>query len=397
MLKNLLYTVFLFCLNFAFSQNYKLSPDSEIGILTIGPGNSLNDAFGHNAIRIKDSSSNLDVCFDYGRFDFEAPNFYLNFARGKLNYSIGAVNYYDFIKFYQWQNRTVEEQELNLNQQQKQKLYDYLVNNYKPENRNYLYDFFYDNCATKIKEVLDIATDNAIKYNNPKDFKAQTFRTLIQNKLNRNSWGSLGIDVALGSVIDQKATPKEHMFLPSYIHTFFDVATFKGTNSPLVKERKTVYKENATPKSDYFFLSPLFIFGIIGLLILFITYKDYKSNQRTKSLDIMLFFLTGLIGVFILLLWFATDHKATHQNYNLLWACALNLLVIKQLFKNNVSNRFIKYLKFLVILLSLLTLHWIIGVQVFALGLIPFLIALGIRYVFLIYFFKNKVSINPKT
>jgi hypothetical protein len=392
MFKKLLFAVFFFFINVTFSQNYNLSPDSEISILTIGPGSSLNDAFGHNAIRIKDLNSSLDVCFDYGRFDFEAPNFYLNFARGKLNYSIGAVNYYDFIKFYQWQNRTVEEQELNLNQKQKQNLYEYLVNNYKPENRNYLYDFFYDNCATKIKEVLDIATNHSVKYNNPQDFKAETFRTLIQNKLNRNSWGSLGIDVALGAVIDQKATPEEHMFLPSYIHAFFDIATFKESNTALVKESKIVYKEKPTAKSNNFFLSPLFAFGIIGILILFITYKDFKRNQRTKLLDIILFSLTGIIGIFILLLWFATDHKATHQNYNLLWACTLNLLVIKQLFKNKVSIRFIKYLKFLVILLSLLTFHWIIGVQVFAIGLIPFLIALCIRYVFLIYFFKNKVS-----
>ncbi len=392
MVKKLLFTAFILCLNLTFSQNYNLSPDAQMSIITVGPGNSLNDAFGHNAIRIQDVSGRLDVCFDYGRFDFEAPNFYLNFARGKLNYSIGAVNYYDFLRFYQWQNRTVEEQELNLNQEQKEKLYEYLVNNYKPENRNYLYDFFYDNCATKIKEVLDIATNNALAYNNPKDFKAETFRTLIQNNLNRNSWGSLGIDVALGAVIDQKATPQEHMFLPSYIHEFFDVATFKNTDLPLVKESKTVYKEKPTVKSDNFFLSPLFVFGIMGIWILFITYKDFKKNKRTKSLDIILFSLTGIIGVLILLLWFATDHKATHQNYNLLWACALNLLVIKQLFKTEISPWFVKYLKFLVILLCLLILHWVIGVQVFAIGLIPFLVALGIRYIFLIQFYKNKLN-----
>ncbi|MFH4964324.1 DUF4105 domain-containing protein [Gaetbulibacter sp. M235] len=389
MFKKLLFTACFFCLTFTFSQNYKLSPDTEISIITVGPGNSLNDAFGHNAIRIQDASGRLDVCFDYGRFDFDAPNFYLNFARGKLNYSIGAVNYYDFIRFYEWQNRTVEEQKLNLNQEQKQKLYEYLVNNYKPENRNYLYDFFYDNCATKIKEVLDIATNNALKYNNPKDFKAETFRTLIQNKLNRNSWGSLGIDVALGSVIDQKATPEEHMFLPSFIHAFFDVATFKSSNEPLVKESNTVYKEKPTPKSGNFFLSPLFVFGIIGVLILFITYKDFKKNQRTKSLDIILFLLTGIIGALIVLLWFATDHKATHQNYNLLWACVLNLLVIKQVFKTRISPWFIKYLKFLVILLCLLTLHWVIGVQIFAIGLIPFLVALFIRYIYLIKYYNQ--------
>ena len=120
-----------------------------------------------------------------------------------------------------------------------------------------------------------------------------------------------------------------------------------------------------------------------------ITYKDFKHQKQSKWLDIILFSITGIIGVLILLLWFATDHKGTHQNYNLLWACALNIFIIGQLFIKKTSNWFIKYLKFLIILLCLLTLHWIIGVQVFAVGLLPLLIALFIRYLFLIRHLSN--------
>ena len=397
MLKKLLFTLFLLSFTCLFSQTYTLSSEAEISIITVGPGSSLNDAFGHNAIRIKDSSSRLDISFDYGRYDFDAPNFYLNFARGKLNYSIGANNYYDFLKFYKWQKRSVEEQVLNLTQHQKQKLYEYLVNNYKPENRKYLYDFFYDNCATKIKDVINVATSNSVQYNTPKNFTPKTFRTLIQDKLHWNTWGSLGIDIALGSVIDKQATPEEYMFLPSFIHDFFDSASFKNSNTPLVKKSKTIYEQKVTPESNNFFLSPVFVFGFNGLLIFFITYKDFKRNRRSKWLDITLFGITGIIGVFILLLWFATDHKATHQNYNLLWALALNILVIKQLFRKKVSPKFIRYIKFLIIMLCLMTLHWIIGVQVFALALIPFLIALSVRYVYLIkYFNKNSLLTSIK-
>lgn len=389
MLKKILFVLIILSFKVSFSQSFKLSPQAEISILTIGPGSSLNDAFGHNAIRIKDSEKRLDVCFDYGRFDFEASNFYLNFAQGKLNYSIGTVGYFDFIKFYKWQNRTVEEQALNLTEAQKQKLYNYLLNNNKPENRNYLYDFFYDNCATKIKDVINIATYNSVTFNTPKNLEPKTFRTLIHDKLEWNTWGSLGIDIALGSVIDRQASPEEYMFLPSYIHAFFNEATFKNTNQPLVKERKTVYKKRSTLISNHFLLSPLFVFGIIGAFILFITYKDYKDEKRTNWLDVALFAITGIIGVLILLLWFATDHKATHQNYNLLWAFALNIFVIGQFLKKQISAWFIKYLKLLVILLCLLTMHWMIGVQVFALALIPFLIALFVRYVYLIKYFNS--------
>lgn len=389
-MKKALLSLFLFIsVQFIFSQQNLLSEKAEISVLTISPGNSLNDAFGHNAFRIKDSSINLDKTFDYGRFDFEAPNFYLNFAKGKLNYSIGDSTFYDFLRFYTYQNRTVKEQILNLSLSEKQSLFNYLLENNKPENRNYLYEFFFDNCATKIKDVVNITLNNAIDFKPPKGLKQEPFRTLIHNNLNRNSWGSLGIDVALGSVIDRKATLEEHMFLPENIHKFFEVATIKN-ETQLIKKSKVLYKQKETVKSSSFLTSPLFIFGVIAILILYITFKDYKNNKQTKWLDIVLFSITGLVGVFILLLWFATDHKGTHQNYNLLWAFALNILMIGQLVKKTINNWFIKYVKLLIILLCLLTLHWIIGVQVFAIGLIPLLVALFIRYIYLIKIFSQK-------
>ncbi len=387
-----LFIIFTFLFVIVNAQQIQLSPNAEISVLTIGPGTSLNDTFGHSAFRVSDPNNNLDETFDYGRFDFEAPNFYLNFARGKLNYSIGDSIYYDFLSFYIRQNRSVKEQVLNLSQNEKQKLYNFLLENNKPENRNYLYEFFFDNCATKIKDVVKIATNNGIEFHTPQGFEAENFRKLIHNNVKRNSWGSLGIDIALGSVIDRKATPEEHMFLPENIYFFFENATLKHSEAPLVKISKVIYSKKETGTYDNFFISPLFIFGIIGLLIALVTYKDFKKNKLSKWLDVALFSITGIIGVLILLLWFATDHTGTHQNYNLLWAFTLNILVLGQLFKKNVSPWFIKYLKLLVILLCLLTLHWSIGVQTFAIALIPFLIALSVRYMYLINYFNKKAT-----
>lgn len=386
--KKLLYLFLTLCFALNAQQNV-LSESSEISVLTIGPGTSLNDAFGHSALRIKDKMNRIDTVYGYGAFNFNTPNFYLKFAQGKLNYSISKDDFQSFFQTYTYFNRTVKEQVLNLSQTEKQKLYNFLVNNYKPENRAYLYEFFFDNCATKIKDVTNIALNNSISFSEPENFQQETFRTLIHNNLNRNSWGSLGIDVALGSVIDRKATPEEHMFLPENIYRFFENATIKNSNKPLVKESKTLYIKKNKTNSSSFITSPLFVFGIIGLLILFITYKDNKKQKQSKWLDVILFSLTGLMGVFILLLWFATDHTGTHQNYNLLWAFVLNLFMIPQLLKKKASNWFIKYLKLLVILLCLLTLHWIIGVQVFAIALIPFLVALFVRYIYLIKYFND--------
>ena len=377
----------------AVNAQEQLSPKAEVSVLTIGQGTSLNDAFGHNAFRIKDKINHIDVVFNYGVYDFETPNFYTKFAQGKLNYLIGLNYYEDFFGSYVAQNRTIKEQVLNISLDQKQALLNFLVNNAKPENRAYLYDFFYDNCATKIRDVLKLSIKDNISFNAPKDFEEHTFRKLIYANVNKNSWGSFGIDIALGSVIDKKATAYEHMFLPKYIFEFFKNASFSNTDEKLVKQTNVLFEKTEKPAIKNFATSPLMIFGIIGLFILYITYKDHKKKEQSVWLDAVLFGITGVIGVLILLLWFATDHQATHQNYNLLWACALNLLVINQLYKKKASAWFIKYLKFLVILICLLTLHWFMGVQVFAIGLIPLLIALMVRYLYLITYYKEATDL----
>ncbi|WP_142785595.1 lipoprotein N-acyltransferase Lnb domain-containing protein [Changchengzhania lutea] len=387
MRQSLFYFVFLFVSISIYAQGQILSNDAEISVLTIEPGVSLNDAFGHNAYRIKDRSNRIDVTYGYGKYDFDTPNFYLKFAQGKLNYLIDRTEFNQFYQSYVYYNRSITEQVLNLTQDEKQSLYNFLINNYKPENRAYLYDFFYDNCATKIKDVTNKAIDGDLTFNLPKDYKPETFRTLIQNNLNKNSWGSFGIDLALGSVIDRAATPEQHMFLPENIYTFFDSAQIN--NKALVKDTKILFTQKEIAKPSNFLTSPLFILGIIGAIIIWLTYKDNKNNTRQIWLDVTLFAITGIVGVIILLLWFATDHTATHQNYNLLWACALNILMVGQVYKKQAKAWFINYVKFLVILLCLLTLHWIIGVQVFAIGLMPLLIALFLRYLFLIKHFKK--------
>ncbi len=373
----------------SFAVQLQLSEDVTVSVLTIGPGESLNDAFGHNAFRIQDRKQGIDVVYGYGEYDFDAPNFYLKFAQGKLNYLISRHNFSDIYNHYKRYNRTIKEQVLNLSAEEKQELFNYLENNYKPENRRYLYDFFYDNCATRIRDVAEIATKNNIAFNTTPNFEPKTFRALIHDHVGLNTWGSFGIDIALGAVIDREASVEQHMFLPKYIYTFFDTAKIKdGAN--LVEESSILYQKRDTESESNLMLSPLVIMGILAVLILVITYNDYKNNTRSQGLDLILFVLTGSIGILLLLLWFATDHSATAQNYNVLWAVPLNILVIGQLFKNQAKNWFKSYLKFLIIMLCLMTLHWTIGVQVFSIALIPLMIALAIRYAYLIRFYNQK-------
>ncbi len=387
----LLYLLFFLHLSYTYSQHKELSQQTEISVLTIGPGSSLNDAFGHNAFRVRDGIE--DVVYDYGRFDFNAPNFYLNFAKGKLDYFMGKSPYNDFKAFYIWQDRSIKEVNLNLNEEQKRQLNNFLVNNLKPENKYYSYDFFYDNCATKIRDVLNDGIGMEVQYKEPSSFEPKSFRKLIQQNLDWNSWGSFGIDIALGSVIDKKASPNEHMFLPEYIHSFFEKASIvSNPEKPLVNTTRDIYKNKNDKISSNFFLSPLFIIGLLSIVIMCLTFNDFKKKKRTMWLDTALFIITGLIGIFLLLLWFGTNHSATAQNYNLLWAFALNIFVVKQVVKTVPRNWFVRYIKFLVIMLCLLLLQWVIGIQGFAYALIPLLLALMIRYIYLIFHFNKRLS-----
>lgn len=385
---NVLFFLSLFITITTLGQQRQLSPQAEVSILTIGPGTNLNDAFGHNGFRIKDNQLGLDVVYGYGEYDFDTPNFYLKFAQGKLNYLISKHSFSNFYKTYKYYDRTIDEQVLNLSTSEKQKLYDYLVHNYKPENRRYLYDFFYDNCATRIRDVTKSVTDKNITFSTSQNYEAKTFRQLIHDHVGLNTWGSFGIDVALGSVIDKKASPYEQMFLPTYIHDFFG-ETKMGNSKPLVKKASTIYKKKEQSHTESFFWSPLMILTLIAAFILFVTYKDRKHKRLSKWLDVIIFGLTGILGILILFLWFGTNHSTTAQNYNILWAFPLNVLMIRQLLKTQVKNWFKRYLKFLIIMFCLLTIHWIIGVQVFAIALIPLLLALFLRYVYVLKYFSR--------
>jgi hypothetical protein len=374
-----------------FAQLPNLQKDAVISILTIGPGNHLNDSFGHSAFRIKNGHD--DFIFDYGRYDFNTSNFYTKFAQGKLNYLMGKNEYKDFLNTYKYYNRSIKEQVLNLTFSEKKRLYQKLITNFQPENRAYLYDFFFDNCATRIRDVLNSALQGKVFYNNPPKYRKKTFRMLIQDNLNYNDWGSFGIDLALGSIIDQTAPAYDHMFLPENIHSFFGSASYN--NKPLIATSQTVYKAKTKDKSWRIssITGPIVIMSMIGVFILFVTYNNYKTKRLSRNLDLAIFSITGLLGVFMLLLWFATDHEMTAYNYNLLWAMPLNLIATKNLLQNKLSLRFSKYMLFLILMLSLLFMHWILGVQRFAPALLPLIIALYIRFIYIMMYTKQQLKL----
>lgn len=378
----------------ATGQGIPLSNDAEVSIITVGPGTNLNDAFGHNGFRVRDESRNIDIIYDYGRYDFNTPNFYLKFAQGKLLYELGYVDFDSFFNHYKTQNRWLKEQVLNLNYAEKKVLFKYLQTNATPENKKYNYDFFYDNCATKMRDVLIELLGDKLEYKEGHITEAYTFRELIQKNVKANSWGSLGMDLAIGAVVDRKAKPIQYQFLPEYVLEGANNAVITRNNEevPLVKKYNYLFEAHKQELQNNFFLSPFFVFGCLGICLIFITYKDFKNETRSRITDLLIFLITGIVGMILLLLWIATDHSATVTNYNLLWAFPFSILFILQIFKKAPRTWLRKYIFFLMMLLVLLLIHWTTGVQSFATSLLPLLLALGVRYIYLWYFLGKKQS-----
>jgi len=359
------------------SQSLPLSEGAQISVITCGPTPSeLYAAFGHSAIRVYDPDQQIDFAYNYGVFDFDQPNFYLNFARGYLYYKLGVYSYPHFRDYYISHNRYVHEQILDLTAEQKQKVFDYLEWNGKPENQTYRYDYFYNNCATKIRDVLAETLKDELKFDGSFIKTDYTIRELTDLYLSPQPWGDLGIDICLGLPMDKKASPYEYMFLPDYIEYSFDNAAINS--KPIVKQKVSVY-ESIPEGIPFSLFHPWIVFGLFLLGVIILSYFDWKNKSLSKWFDIVLFFMIGLVGVLLLLLWIATDHKAAATNFNLLWAFPFHVIWAIMLIKKQPSFWVKKYFEGTWILLAVTLLLWFVIPQQLNVFLMPVVAALMIR------------------
>ena len=301
--------------------------DLRISLLTCTPGKELYSTFGHSALRVIDKNNGTDLIFNYGTFDFNDPDFYKKFIRGKLLYFVSIDNFADFVNDYRFEERGIIEQTLNLSCAEKQNLVGALYENAKEENKYYKYDFVYDNCTTRLRDIVAKYCGDSLINKNILPYKRVTFRNLIHEYLNKGGeyWSKLGIDLLLGSPLDKKISNKEAMFLPDYLLKGFDSTTING--NPLVAEKKNIL--DFTPfviKKKIFTPLPvaIFLFVVIALLGFI---RNEKAKTFFKIFDGFFFFLCGALGIWLFFMWFGTDHPTCKNNYNLLWALPSHFFV----------------------------------------------------------------------
>ncbi len=298
-------------------------------MLTCSPGTEAYSLFGHTAIRIQDPVQDFDLVFNYGTFDFSTPHFYMKFVKGRLNYMLSVSTYEQFLLTYIMEKRSVFEQELQISHASKEQLFTNLLENYKPENRYYLYDFFYDNCATRVRDIIENSLLTPIRYDYSDYGEDLSFRELIDPYLSRSPWLNLGVDLALGLPSDKVATPYQYMFLPDYILNIFDKAMIDsaGTSHSLCSHIRTLHK--ADPPEDHPVLPrPAQVFWVLFLVAVFITGIEIRRKSRLVWFDRILFLVTGLLGALFLTLWIISDHIPLTANLSLLWAFPLHLVAL---------------------------------------------------------------------
>ena len=343
----------LFSLLFVFSLSLQGNDETQFSIITIGPYESeLYSAFGHSGIRYLDKKNDIDHFYNYGIFDFNQPNFYINFLNGKLLYMVAKYNYKTAEKYYINQDRYVKEQVLILSESEKILLYNYLEQNIRPENRAYLYNYVYNNCATKIRDVLSVVYGEDLEFISMPENKS--FRQLMDLYLFNNKWGDLGIDICLGPEIDYNVSFNEEMFLPEYL--------FKGIGDALINgDKKIISKTNIinTEKALFqnHFLNPIFVFLIFFILSIYLSFRQIKYHINYIYFDVLTFLFSGIIGCLLVYLWVFTDHLSAF-NFNIIWAMPLNI-IISLLLLINLKSNLIKWYFFLYgILLSTLIILW---------------------------------------
>jgi hypothetical protein len=301
-----------------------------ISLLTMGHGNEVWELFGHTAIWIHDDVTHRDTVFNWGEFDQHAPHFILHFVQGLLLYRMGGQTLGDLMYVYQYLNRSVVQQELDLTDAQKDTLLQLIRVNAEPQNLEYRYDYFVDNCATRPRDLLDRALGGQLRIGadslTPRSYRWHTLRLMRNDKPL-----VLGVDIGLGRPSDVPITRWQEMFLPKELHDWVATRTIRdssGAVRPLVKRERVLFQPRRAPEPT----SPpplgrwLWPIGIvIGLLFGWACGERARRTARVTAAVMTAAVMTGvwaavcgILGVVLAYLWFGTDHRFAHSNENLL-------------------------------------------------------------------------------
>jgi len=336
---SVLLCILLFFPLFAHAQTAPAVPGAEldVALVTFGPGEEIWERFGHNAILIRDRGTGTQRLYNYGMFDFAQKNFWLNFARGKMLYRIAVSTPDDDYPIYRDEGRWIVEQDLDLTPAQRTKLRDALDWNARPENAQYFYEYFRDNCSTRVRDALDGATGGAIRDQTIAPSRGFTYRMDADRLMRPEPAVMLAMDAGLGPFADQRLSYWDESFIPMELMrhmrqvSVVDLTT--GERKPLVRIETRIADARLPEPADFppdWIWQALAIGVAAGLALLALGRLRARAWARLSfafaatSISLTL----GLGGVILLALWALTDHISAWRNENLLLFNPFGLLLL---------------------------------------------------------------------
>jgi hypothetical protein len=313
-------------MNFSVSNGQKA--DTTVYLITCGPGTDTYSIYGHSAIRVEINKA--DTVYNWGVFDFSAPNFAWKFAKGRLDYMLIDERFEGFLQEYFYEKRWVVSQKVNLGSSGKAKLLSLINENLKPENVKYRYDFFYDDCSTRIRDLFEKSIGNELIYPPESKQNLPTFREKVSEYQKFYPWLQFGIDMIMGSPGDLKAGFRDQMFLPIDLKDNLSKAGLSqsGKQMPLLQDPQVILDFPTPSPAQNFFLTPLFVFSVLLILVIILS-ALLKTKTFNDLIDIMLYLAFSILSVMMIFFNFFTDHQQMNWNYNLVW---LNPFLILCLF-----------------------------------------------------------------
>lgn len=376
--------IMLLCVQILPAQQVSFSDSVKISLITCSPGPELYARFGHTGIRVLDTVRGVDVVYNYGLFSFNTENFYLKFIKGETDYSLGVVPTSYFLPEYVERNSMVWEQELNLTINEKEKLLGLLQQNYLPENRMYRYNFVFDNCATRPRDIF-LKSINGLVVMKPSLDEPKTFRQWVGVYVGEHSWAKFGIDLLFGMDADRNATQFESLFLPEVLMNEFQTATIKHKDS--VGTRKLIAQKNILVQSNPslslkqgWLKSPFVILCAVCFIVFLISVYDFWKKRHNLWFDSVLLLISGFAGILVFYLMFYSAHPLVKNNLNILWLNPFNIIIALLIWLKplRLYMMFVQIANVLLLVLTLLLMA--ISVQSFNVAIFPLIVTLLIRY-----------------
>jgi hypothetical protein len=294
--------------------------DTTVYLITCDPGTETYSIYGHSALRVAVPSLREDKVYNWGVFDFNTPNFAWKFAKGRLNYKLAADQLYSFLQIYMYESRSVYSQIINLSPAEKKNLLELISENLKPQNVYYRYDFFYDDCSTRIRDLIEKAVGSKLIYP-PEDKKNQlSFRQKVGQYQQMYPWLKMGIDLIMGFPGEKKASFRDRMFLPIDLQANLEQAVISRDSKmiPLLQTPEVILLFEPPEIRQHFYTTPVFIFTLLFILIVFISARLRKSPV-IRYVDLILFTLFSALSILMIFFNFFTDHQQMKMNLNIIW------------------------------------------------------------------------------